>query len=62
MVHLINVLFENGKGRKVVAHRLTHEVAGNFADHTAKNKILQEVGNEGEGHAEETKHQITDGQ
>jgi len=36
--------------------RLTHEVSGSFANSASKNKIFQQVGNEGEWHAEEAEH------
>lgn len=41
---------------------LTHEVCGSFTDATAKDKVLHQVGNEGERHAEHTQHQVTDSQ
>lgn len=41
---------------------LTHEVRGHFAHAAAEDEVLHEVGDECEGHAEDTQHQITDGQ
>lgn len=40
--------------------RLTHEISGSFANSAAKNKIFQQVGNEGERHAENAEHQVAD--
>lgn len=40
--------------------RLTHEISGSFANSATKNKIFQQVGNEGEWHAEKAEHQVTD--
>lgn len=39
---------------------LTHEISGSFANSTTKNKIFQQVGNEGERHAEKAQHQVAD--
>jgi len=41
---------------------LTHEVRGHFTHAAAEDEVLHEVGDECEGHAEDTQHQITDGQ
>lgn len=41
---------------------LTHEVHGHLADARAEHKVLHEVGDEGEGHAEEAEHQVAGGQ
>lgn len=40
--------------------RLTHEISGSFANSATKNKIFQQVGNEGEWHAEKAEHQVAD--
>ena len=41
---------------------LTHEVHGHLADAWAEHKVPHEVGDEGEGHAEEAEHQVAGGQ
>lgn len=42
--------------------RLTHEVGGGLAHSTSKDEILEQVGDEVEGHAEKTEHEVTDSQ
>ena len=42
--------------------QLTHEVGGGLANSTSEDEILEQVGDEVEWHAEETKHEIADSQ
>lgn len=41
---------------------LTHEVGDRLAHSSAKDKVLQDIGDEGEGHAEDGHHQVADRQ
>lgn len=44
-------------------HRsLTHEVGHYLAHGSSKDEILEDAGDEGEGHAEDCHHQVTDGE
>lgn len=45
---------------KYKSPRLTHEISGSFANSASKNKIFQQVGDEGEWHAEQAEHQVAD--
>lgn len=41
---------------------LTHEVGHYLAHGSSKDKVLEDAGDEGEGHAEDGHHQIADGE
>lgn len=40
----------------------THEICYDLAHGSSKNEVLQQIWDEGEGHAEHSHHQITDSQ
>lgn len=46
----------------VIIISLTHEVHNQFAHSSAKDEIPHEVGDEGEGDADQRDHQVADGQ
>lgn len=41
-------------------HNLTHEVGDRFTHGGSEDEVLQHVGDEREGHAEDSHHQVTD--
>lgn len=48
--------------RKSHPQRLTHEVGGGLAHSAPEDEILEQVGDEVEGHAEEAQHEVADSQ
>lgn len=45
-----------------ISNRLTHKVCGHLTHAGAEDEVLHEVWDKCKGHAEDTQHQITDGQ
>lgn len=41
---------------------LTHEISDDLAHNGPEDEILQQIGDESEGHAEDRHHEVTDGQ
>lgn len=46
----------------MLASRLTHEVGHYLAHGGSKDEVLEDAGDEGEGHAEDGHHQVADGE